>query len=156
MTKLANTQTRILTAAAQSPSGQIQVPEGADKAVSSLIRRGLLLSITRPDEPMRLEITDAGRKALGDEPAPLDDALEAEAAPPAPKPTPKGKIGTVLALLRRPEGATIDAMRAATGWQAHSVRGALSGAIRKNLGLAVTSEKVEGVRVYRLASEAQA
>ena len=44
-------------------------------------------------------------------------------------------------------------MMAATGWQAHSVRGAISGAIKKKLGLDVRSEKTEGGRVYRIAAE---
>lgn len=73
---------------------------------------------------------------------------------PAPKRT--GKVPTLVALLKRPEGATIAAMMEATGWQAHSVRGAMSGAIGKSLGLKVTSEKTEAGRVYRIAGEAQA
>lgn len=53
---------------------------------------------------------------------------------------------------RRPEGTTIDEVIAATGWQAHTVRGAMAGALKKKLGLEVTSEKVEGrARVYRTA-----
>ena len=63
----------------------------------------------------------------------------------------KGKLASVIAMLRRPKGATIADLCRATGWQAHSVRGALSGAIKKRLGLAVTSEKPNGVRVYRVA-----
>lgn len=66
---------------------------------------------------------------------------------------PKTKIDQVVALLRRPEGATIDSMRAVTGWQAHSVRGALSGTIKKKLGLAISSEAAEDGRVYRIAPE---
>ena len=55
-------------------------------------------------------------------------------------------------MLRRPKGATIEQMTAKTGWQAHSVRGAISGALKKKLGLSVTSETVEGRgRVYRIA-----
>jgi hypothetical protein len=73
-------------------------------------------------------------------------------ASPSKKPT---KIEVLLDLLRRPEGARIDEMMAATGWQAHSVRGAIAGAIKKKLGLAITSEKVEVDRVYRV-TEAQA
>jgi hypothetical protein len=69
---------------------------------------------------------------------------------------PKGKIALLVGLLRQPDGATIAAMTAATGWQAHSVRGALSGAIKKGLGLAVVSEKTEAGRVYRIAPEAKA
>jgi hypothetical protein len=64
----------------------------------------------------------------------------------------KGKLASVIALLRRPKGANLAELCKATGWQAHSVRGAMSGAIKKKLGLKVTSEKSEGVRTYRIAS----
>jgi hypothetical protein len=63
------------------------------------------------------------------------------------------KIDVLVELLRQPAGATIVAMTAATGWQAHSVRGALSGAIKKKLGLAVTSANSDAGRIYRVASE---
>jgi Protein of unknown function (DUF3489) len=54
-------------------------------------------------------------------------------------------------MLRRPEGATIDEIVAATSWQPHTVRGAFAGALKKRLGLEVTSDKAEGRgRVYRL------
>lgn len=66
---------------------------------------------------------------------------------------PKGKLVTLVELMRRAEGATIEAMMKATGWQAHSVRGAISGAVKKAMSLQVTSEKVDGVRVYRIAQE---
>jgi len=62
------------------------------------------------------------------------------------------KIAKVISLLRGPKGATIDAMRKVTGWQAHSVRGALAGAIKKKLGLDIVSEKTGDVRTYRIAS----
>lgn len=56
-------------------------------------------------------------------------------------------------MLRRPTGASIDEIMAATGWQAHTIRGAIAGALKKKLGLAVESEKVEGRgRVYRIAA----
>ena len=54
------------------------------------------------------------------------------------------KAATVLDLLKRPDGATLAELMKATGWQAHSVRGFLSGTITKKMGLAVTSAKVEG------------
>ena len=59
------------------------------------------------------------------------------------------KAATVLDLLTRPDGATLAELIKATGWQAHSVRGFLSGTVSKKLGLAVTSAKVEdGERTY--------
>ena len=58
-------------------------------------------------------------------------------------------------MLRRNEGATIAQIVEVTGWLPHTVRGAFAGALKKKLGLVVTSEKVEGVgRVYRLPVEA--
>ncbi len=62
------------------------------------------------------------------------------------------KQAVLIEMLRRPNGATIQQMSAKTGWQTHSVRGAISGALKKKLGLPVTSETVEGRgRVYRIA-----
>jgi hypothetical protein len=56
----------------------------------------------------------------------------------------------VIALLRRPDGAGIGELMATTGWQAHSVRGAIAGALKKKLGLTVLSEKTETGRTYRI------
>lgn len=57
----------------------------------------------------------------------------------------------MIDLLSRPEGATIEEIANATEWQSHTVRGAMSGALKKKLGLAVTSEKVDARgRVYRI------
>jgi hypothetical protein len=58
----------------------------------------------------------------------------------------------LIALLRTSEGATVDELAKAFGWQSHTVRGAIAGALKKKLGLDVTSEKVEERgRVYRIA-----
>ena len=70
---------------------------------------------------------------------------------PDPQPARASKQAEVIALLRRPEGATIDEIRAATGWQPHTVRGMFSGALKKKLGLAVVPTKEERGRVYRIA-----
>jgi len=71
---------------------------------------------------------------------------------PTPLPRENTKQAKLVALLRRPSGATIDALAKATGWQQHTVRGAISGALKKKLRLNVTSDKTkDGDRVYRIA-----
>ena len=62
------------------------------------------------------------------------------------------KQDRVIALLRRREGATLSALVKATGWMPHSVRGFLAGTVRKKLKLQLVSEKIEGVRTYRIGT----
>ena len=62
------------------------------------------------------------------------------------------KQAQVIAMLRRPEGATIAQICEATGWKQHTVRGTFAGAFKKKLGLEITSSKEENLgRVYRIA-----
>ena len=62
------------------------------------------------------------------------------------------KQAKVITMLRRPQGASLDEITRKTGWQRHTVRGAISGALKKKLGLTITSERVEGRgRVYLIA-----
>ena len=74
------------------------------------------------------------------------------AKPSSAAPATSSKLATVIQMLKRPGGTTINDLSTATGWQTHSVRGLLSGTIKKKLGLKLTSEKVEGVRSYRIGS----
>jgi hypothetical protein len=63
------------------------------------------------------------------------------------------KLANMIALLRRKEGATLEQMTKATDWQSHSVRGAMSGSLKKKRGLNITSAKEGPVRVYRITDE---
>jgi hypothetical protein len=60
------------------------------------------------------------------------------------------KQDKIVALLKRPKGATLDALVKETQWQRHSVRGFLAGTVRKKLKLPLLSEKIDGVRNYRI------
>src|SRR5216683_7127221 len=62
------------------------------------------------------------------------------------------KQDKILTLLQRPKGATLDAMVKETQWQEHSVRGFLAGTVRKKLKLRLLSEKIDGVRTYRIGT----
>jgi len=169
MPKLTDTQSTILSAAAQRADNlAMPLPKGlhgaaANKVITMMIGRGWLEEVDadlHKGEPLwretgdghgtTLVVTDAGLLTIGLEPVVVKTmaAIRTHAAqPPAPKlPTPRAgtKQAQIISLLERPEGATIAEIVAATSWQAHSVRGMISGALKKKLGLPVTSEKVDG------------
>jgi Protein of unknown function (DUF3489) len=68
------------------------------------------------------------------------------------RPSPDTKQDRVVALLQQPGGAALDVLVDATGWQKHSVRGFLAGTVRKKLKLPLISEKVDGIRTYRIGA----
>jgi hypothetical protein len=77
---------------------------------------------------------------------------------PEPRADPKrrSKQDVVIAMLRQPEGATVDEVASVTGWQSHTVRGLFSGTLKKKLRLTLASAKEERGRVYRIAEPANA
>ena len=145
----------------------------ADTALNTIWRneedgRGVLLRVTaaglealgiEPEVARAAEAPQRPGAGHTDSPASAESPSAATAqGPSASHPAPlrgKTREGTkqaaLVAMLQRPEGATIAEVVEATGWQPHTVRGALAGALKKRLGLTIVSEKVEGRgRVYRL------
>jgi uncharacterized protein DUF3489 len=98
------------------------------------------------------------RRKVGDRDALVDQLWLAIEALPDPQSDAKrpSKQDAVIAMLRRPEGATVDEVASATGWQRHTVRGVFSGTLKKKLGLTLASAKEERGRVYRIAEPARA
>jgi len=144
-------------------------------AVTKMMMRGWLQEVDanlRRGEPLwretgdghgtTLVVTDAGLLAIGIEPVVVKTVAATREHPvetPASKP-PNLRAGTkqamLIAMLQAPEGTTMEAIVAVTGWQAHSARGAMSGALGKKPGLAMTSVRVEGRgRVYRIRQSDQ-
>ncbi len=152
----------------------------ANKTLEGLLKKGLLAERpAAADEPhwrkskdggrRALVITEDGLQAIGVEvdlktstqsrsakQKPKQRSRRAERKPCVAKPSPAAvrpgtKQALLIDLLTRKKGATIDEAVEATGWQVHSVRGAISGTLKKKLGLAVTSEKPgDGPRRYRI------
>lgn len=65
---------------------------------------------------------------------------------------PHSKQDQIVALLQQPGGATLDTLVKVSGWQKHSVRGFLAGTVRKKLKLPLRSEKIDGIRTYRIGA----
>ena len=98
------------------------------------------------------------RKKVGDRAALIDELWSAIDALPEPEPHAKrpSKQDEVIAMLRRPKGATVNEVASAMGWQRHTVRGLFSGTLKKKLQLPLASTQEERGRVYRIAKPAGA
>src|SRR6202795_1356583 len=98
------------------------------------------------------------RKKVGDRDALVDQLWSAIEMLPDPEPHSDAKRPSkqdaVIAMLRRPEGATVDEVASATGWQRHPGRGVFSGTLKKKLGLPLAAAKEERGRVYRIDAPA--
>jgi hypothetical protein len=81
-------------------------------------------------------------------------SAKSKSAAPSRRKVAPSRLDQLQQLVTREGGASISEMTSATGWQQHSVRGALAGALRKR-GLSITSEKIDGVRRYHAAAPAQ-
>jgi hypothetical protein len=99
-------------------------------------------------------------RKVGDRKALIDQLWSAIEALPEPEPPsdakPPSKQDAVISMLRRPEGATVDEVASATGWQRHTVRGVFSGTLKKKLGLTLASAREARGRVYHIAEPASA
>ena len=102
-----------------------------------------------PEAPVRRSRTQ--RAANAAKPAPKKKTREERPAKLSAEPATGGKIGILVKLFTRKSGASIEEAIKATGWQAHSVRGAISGALKKKHGFTVASEaNANRGRVYRI------
>lgn len=155
--KLSPAQALLLRTAARRPDGRVIPPDtlrgGARaKVLTALLQRGWI-------EPMDSGnvLTDAGYEAIGqqrplppDDVQPMDTADDLQLLEGIPI-RPGTKLAALVMALRRPQGATSLQLMLATGWQPHTVRGAISGMLRKKLGLnVVLAHNESGQRAYRV------
>ena len=155
--KLSPAQSLLLRTAARRPDGRVIPPDtlrgGARvKVLTSLLQRGWI----EPADDGHV-MTDAGYAAIGQlRPVPLDDVQLMDAIDDLKllegiPVRPGTKLAALVMALPRPQGATSLQLMLATGWQPHTVRGAISGMLRKKLGLnVVLAHNDSGERVYRV------
>jgi hypothetical protein len=158
-TNLTPAQHAILAYARENAGGRITwFPEHIKGGARAKVLEGLRARALIEQAGADLVISPAGYAALGVEPpkveAPVTDTPDTTAAEPAPRRArDNSKQAQVIAMLKRPEGATIAQICEVTGWQQHTVRGTFAGAFKKKLGLALASEKAQGgQRIYRIAA----
>src|ERR1700686_1597204 len=134
-------------------NGEIAVSSNEELRAAPLSAKRLLaLWNALPDVEKRKKVGD--RDALIDQ---LWSAVEALPDPDQPSETKRpSKQEAVIAMLQRPEGATVDEVASAMGWQRHTVRGLFSGTLKKKLGLTLASAQEERGRTYRIAAPEQA
>ena len=178
MTKLTDTQSILLSAASQRDDGSVlplpaslKPSGGTAKALTALLNRGLVeervtddaTAVHRAEGDARygLFLTAAGADAIGVEPSAssaIDDApgdhstSVTPAAVSVPAAKRQTKAAAVLALLSRPDGATLPELISATGWLPHTTRAALTGLRKK--GHNIARSKRDNATCYRIAAQA--
>ena len=152
---LSDTQITVLTSAAKREDGNIeplpvQIKGGARaKVILGLLNRALIEQLGS-DDAVAYRLTDAGYAAVGCQ-RPAKHGKKTAAQRKTTGSRDNTKQAGMIALLKRLEGATLAQIVEATGWQSHTVRGAMSGALKKKLGLEITSTKDDGEeRIYRI------
>ncbi|WP_291925242.1 DUF3489 domain-containing protein [Limnohabitans sp.] len=156
--QLTPTQQAILTHAHQHTEGKIAwFPENIKGGARQKVIDGLFKRTLITYDGKDWFVAAEGYEALGvPRKAPvsaqaIDEVIEAATAA-KPRMRDNSKQAQVIAMLKRPEGATIEQICEVTQWQAHTVRGTFAGAFKKKLGLEITSTKeVGGQRIYRVA-----
>jgi hypothetical protein len=156
MTKLNDTEQVILTATSRN-NGTVPTrerskskadPRAYGAAVASLLKKGIL-EFSGPAREG--DFTKDGQKLALANTETLEPPKKATVTSDG-KTRDGTKQAMMIELLKRPGGATLAEIVEATGWQVHTVRGAMAGALKKKLGLTITSEKDESKgRVYRIA-----
>jgi hypothetical protein len=155
--KLSPAQSLLLRTAARRADGRVIPPHtlrgGARaKVLTALLQRGWI----EPADGGHV-LTDAGYAAIGqqrpmppDDVQPMDTTDDLQLLDGIPV-RPGSKLAALVVALRRPQGSTSLQLMLATGWQPHTVRGAISGMLRKKLGLnVVLAHNKSGERVYRV------
>ena len=156
MTKLTDTEQVILTAVARNNgtvptrerSGSKADPRAYGAAIASRVKKGMLELCGNASEGDYAK--DGQKLVLAKPETETEEPITAE-APKERKVRAGTKQALLIEMLKRPSGATIDEIVTATAWRSHTARGAMAGALKKKLGLTITSEKDETRgRVYRI------
>ena len=149
--KITDTQIAVLKAAAGRPDGNIDpLPTTLRGGARTQVIKGLLVKGLAAKSGQGHVLTEAGYAAIGKRRPVSKAPQELEAMPRLLRPG--TKLAAIIDAMRHPSGATIAQIMAGTGWQAHTVRGAISGMVRKRLGYEVVTEKgADGQRAYRIA-----
>ena len=162
-TQLTATQQTILEHAHQHTDGKIEwFPENIKGGARQKVLDGLfnraLITRSASDWFIAAEGYDAlGVPSKGAAKAPAPETIDAPAKPKTPRLRENSKQAQMIEMLKRPDGATLNQLVEATGWQAHTVRGAMAGSLKKKLGLTITSDKESGQeRTYRISTEGAA
>ena len=110
-------------------------------------------SSAKPAATSAAKPTSAAKKSPAKKPVAPKLLPRTQTVSVAPATPPASKQSQLISLLRSAPGATLAQMMTLTGWQAHTVRGMLSGSLRKRLGLNVQSQVEEDARVYRILED---